>query len=277
MKPDTLILAVTMVLAAPGAWPSAQAAGAAKAELDSAKNARLFESHFGRYGHLAEQTVTRGPGTVRFMFPAQRKGLGPAGLYSYFALAGDFEVSVTYELPSLARPKSGRGVCVGLTVDTEGSGGSVSFVRGHWPDRGSGYALIRRQKASDGLTQEMSFLPSEARRGRLVLRREKGEVVTLMKEATGDAQELGRVPFTDGTVRKTLLYADPGNAPVALDARLTDLVVRGEEITGGIPARDARAWRGWWAISAGGLIVGALSLYAVCRRWRAGRLRGLLE
>ncbi len=276
MRPCLFLLAAALVMAAPGALAGAPA-DAAKAELDSTKDPRLFESHFGRYGYLPERTVARGPGTVRFLFPAPTKGRGPAGLYSYFALAGDFELSAVYELLSPAWPTSGRAACVGFTADTEGPGGSIALVRGHWPDRGSGYALIRRQKSSGGLAQEMSFFPSAARRGRLVLRREGGDVIALMKESPGEAQELGRVPFTDGTVRKVLLHADPGDAPAAFEVRLGGLVVRGEEITGGIPAKDGRAWRGWWAVGVGGLVAGGLSLYVACRRWRAGRWRGLPE
>ncbi|HKI37076.1 MAG TPA: hypothetical protein VKA46_34805 [Gemmataceae bacterium] len=249
-------------------------AGGDPAELDCAANARLFDSHFGRYGYLPQRSIIREARGLRFWLPAQTKGVSQTGLYSYFVLAGDFEVSATYELLALPPPQGGYGVFLGIGAETEGPGGNVSLVRGHWPEQGSNYALIcGRASAGGPLQYETTFFPTSSRSGRLLLRREKAEAVGLVADGPGEPpRELCRVPFTGGTVRSVRLFADPGGSPTALDARLSGVVVRAEEITGGVPKREARGRGGWWLLGAAALaVVAALSLLVARRKWRQAR------
>jgi hypothetical protein len=266
------VLAVALLIASLATLSPARA-GDGKAELDSSANARLFDSHFGRYGYFPQRSITSGGGGVRFSLPAQTKGVSQTGLSSRFSLAGDFEVSATYEVIALPPPQGRSGVSVGLAADTDGRGGNVSLVRGYWPDRGSGYALIRGRASADGpLQYELSFFASQSKKARLVLRREKAEAVALVAEVSGKPpHELGRVPFTEDTVRKLRLYADPGGSPTVLDARLGNLVVSAEEITAGIPRKEAQDWRGWWVAGAVVFVVAGLSLFAVRRNRQKAR------
>lgn len=242
-------------------------------ELDSAKNARLFYSHFGRYGYRPGQLITHGGGALRFLLRTQAKAVNETGLYSYFALAGDFQVSAAYTLISLPAPESGRGACVGFTADTKGPGGSVSLVRGHWPSWGSGYLVTRWRPSADGpVEHDTSFYPTHAKKGGLVLRREKGEAVALVTEGSGEPpHELCRVPFTEDTVRHLRLHADPGNSQAALDVRLGGLFVRAEEITGGIPQKEAGGGWSWWVVGAAAGGAAGLALLIIYGKWRKAR------
>ena len=83
----TRTLLLTALLAAPAA------AGEMTAALDVAARPKLLDTHFARYGPAALRTVGRCPGGVRLNLPAVTKNGGQTGLYSYFAAAGDFELS----------------------------------------------------------------------------------------------------------------------------------------------------------------------------------------
>jgi hypothetical protein len=263
-------LAVAVAVAGLCAVPPARADGTTAA-LDGAASPRLLETHFGPYGHLPARSVGREGRWVRLRLPPHPNGVIQAGLYSYFALAGDFEFSAAYELLALPPPKGGNGVTVGIAADTEGAGGNVSLVRGCLPGHGHGYAVIRGLAAEGGMHFETSFYPTAAKRGRLVLRREKSDVAFLVADGWGESpREICRLPFTDGTVAKVRLYADSGGSPTAADARLGDTVIRAEEITGGTPQREGPRLL-WYVVASAGLAAAALSAIAVRRRWRGRR------
>jgi len=109
--------------------------------------------------------------------------------------------------------------------------------------------------------------PSKATKGMLILKRQGAEVVCLASEKLDEEPaELCKVPFTDKTVNKVRLYADPGGAPNAVDGKLVDLKIRAEEITGTTPQRD-REGGGFWAI------VGTLAVVALAGGWYYRRRR----
>lgn len=93
----------------------------------------------------------------------------------------------------------------------------------------------------------------------------------LAADAPGDPlRELKTVPFTAGTVRSLRLAGDAGNSPTTLDVRVTELVVRAEELTGGIPEMEIRAG---WGRTVAGVVAAALVLVGVALAWRRRRKR----
>jgi LPXTG-motif cell wall-anchored protein len=245
MNPSLLLVTVAL-----GLLYLAPAVGAAdlKAELDCAGDNRRLDTHFGRYGYLPRKSVFTEPPGVRFQLPAS-KGVDQTGLYSYFALGGDFEITASYELIWLPAAKAGYGVSCGIAVDTGGPGGSVSLARGYVSEKGSGYVVSRGQPAGKGIKYETQHYPAQGKAGRLALRREKSELICLIANSwNGDLEELCRVPFTAATVRKVRLFADPGGSSAAMDVRLGHVKLRAEEITGGLPERDTRRGSTWWLV-----------------------------
>jgi hypothetical protein len=229
----------------------------ARMELDFASNSRLLDQSFGRYGTRPAASISREAYGVRFRVSPQARGAGEIGLYSYFALAGDFEVEVSYELIAPLR-KGGREASFGVVVDTEGPDGSLALARGHSSSDGSGYVVTRAWPSHTGKRSETNHHPTQSRRGRLCLQRQGADVLCLVADGPRDPfHEIGRVAFTDGTVRKVRFFADPAGTAV-VDGRLAAIRVRAEEITGGIPAREASRWVGWW-------LVGWSSLCSVLR------------
>jgi hypothetical protein len=238
--------------------------------VDCAADARLLNSHFSRYG--STQRIGPDGAGVRIYLPAIAQSIGQTGLYSYFSLAGDFEVSVNYELLNISPPKGGYGATCGITVDTQGPGGSIGITRGETVGKPSGYVVTRGQPESGGETKyESTYHPSAAKAGRMVLRREKADVVCLAADTPqGELKELCRVPFSPATVRQVRMFADNGGSHTTVDVRLTNLEVRAREIAGGLPKyQPPRPW-GWWWWAGGGLI--ALAAAALVTIWfRSGR------
>jgi hypothetical protein len=253
---------------------AALSAGEMKMELDTAANIRLFDTHFARYGLQPAKTITRdAKGVVRIRLPGDTKDVPQTGLYSYVVLAGDFEVSAAFDWTSVEAPRGGYGVSCGIAVDAGGGKEQLSLARGYLEDKGPGY-LVTFGKPADAETNEMQWdtkhFPTKATLGRLVIRREKDELVCLAADGPkGEPRELHRQPFTTATVRQVRLFADAGGSPTAMDVRLSRLRVRAEEITGGFPTAEKPRQIPWWLIVALGFAGVAVALFLVRRRLQA--------
>lgn len=215
--------------------------------LDISANPLLYKTHFGRFGPRSTKVViVESNGGIRLYLPAESKGAKQAGMYSYFALAGDFEVSANYELINVPMPTKGYGAGFGLAVDTGGLEGDVSVRRGQWIGEGEGIQVIRGQNLDGEMSYETKFFPTKTKKGRIVLRREKDEIVLRVADKPfGEAIELYRVPFTETTIRSLRVYADSGGSPTIVDGRITNLTATAAEITGGIPERDRDEFPIW--------------------------------
>jgi hypothetical protein len=174
------------------------------------------------------------------------------GYYSAFSLAGDFEVKVNYEIIAMPAPTSGYGVSLGLTVDAQGSTGAIALVRGLSPEGKQHFTVTRAVPAATPGPEPMKYtshsFPASGPRGRLVIRREKAEVICLASDRpTGELQELMRLPFTHGLVRYLKLHADSGGSPTRVAGRLTGVEIRAGEIAGGLTRQEApEGWSYWW-------------------------------
>jgi hypothetical protein len=231
--------------------------------LDTAAKPRLIDTHFSRYGPVAARNVSRDANGIRIRLPATGRLASQSGLYSYFAVAGDFEVTVDYELISLPKPEGGYGEAVAIALDAEhAADGSITLHRGLHPQEGSAYWVTRAKPGDSGMTYETTFYPCAAKRGKLGFRREKDSIVCLAADTTkGELRELVTVPFMAGTIRPIRLFADAGGSPTALDVRLTHFHLRGQEVTGGIPeiGNAGYAFLGW-SLAGVAVILGLMGL-----------------
>jgi hypothetical protein len=237
-------------------------------ELNCATDSKLLDTHFARYGHAPNRAIVREPQGFLFQLPALAKGVEQTGVYSHFAVAGDFEVSAAFELIAVSLPQKGYGVTCGIAVDTDGPGGTVSLARGYQMGNVNGYIVSQGKPSEAGMQYESTDFPSRAQKGVLAIRREKRELVCLTADRLGgELFELCRIPFTDATIRKVRVFADSGGSPTGLNARFADIKVQAEEITGGIPNRDrGGGWLGWLALA--GVFIAGLIGFVVYRRRR---------
>jgi hypothetical protein len=247
---------------------AAATAGGPVTELDCGANTRLLDSHFARYGYLPTRSIIRDNAGIRIWLPTATPGVGQTGLYSYFAVAGDFEFSANYELLDLPPPQGGYGASVAIVVDSQGPGGSVTLARGQAPQQSPGYLVTRGLPGDVGPTYETNHYPSTAKAGRLVLRRAKAEVTCLVSDGpAAELRELCRLPFVPDTVRQVRLYGDAGGSRTAVDARLTRIKLTATEIAGGAPVFEPPQSH-WLLWAGGGGVAAAGALLAVQKRRR---------
>jgi hypothetical protein len=246
MKSSTRYFALTAILAAVA--PSSSLAGEMKASLKiDLSNAQSLPTKFERYGSPSRDAVGAESEGLRIWLPERVDGLGQTGLYSYFALAGDCEVIIGYEVLDVKTPKSGYGCGVGLAFDLASGGGRGDIQRVIRVGKESGFALhsdVAAKKKDADL-----FVPDTATKGRIGLRRVKKELIFLAGDEAGDLREIKRLPFTDATIRTVRLFADQGGSPTTVDVLIRQIEIRAEEITGGVAKVDARTSAWWWLLS----------------------------
>jgi hypothetical protein len=227
---------------------------------------RALQQMFGAYGPAHQRIVTRANGMSRFHFPPGRKDPSQLGLYSYFALAGDFAITVTYDLTLI--PRSGQaGIwCVGVAVDEEDEGRSAEIQRtGNGSPEASGYLVTASPRdETDPTSGVREFFATNSRHGLIALRRVGSQLVFLKSDNhSGELEGVHQIPFTNKTVRQLRLFAQAETVTSWVEFRLSGLDVRANEITGGIP-RSA---------GAGSIVLWLLGICAVIAvgvsyRWR---------
>jgi hypothetical protein len=257
------LLAALLVVLAPRAG---MAGPMTKAVTVDRSHPHVLRALFGDYGYNPRRSIFREKDGLLLRLPGGVAGVGQTGVYSYFVAAGDCEATLTYEVLDLPAPEKGYGSGLGLAFDAGAARGDIQRVVRKGDE--SGYLLHSSPAAGSQGTDEYRFVPATAKRGRLGLRREKNELVFLTADTpAGELQEIGRLPFTDGTIRVVRLFADPGGSPTAVEVRLRDIAVRAEEVTGGIPASEQPRSHWWWLLAvlpAGGVL--ALGVWQARRR-----------
>jgi hypothetical protein len=234
-------------------------AGEMKMEMKiDATNPRAVKDRFSYYGYNPPKSIILETDGLRFLLPggkAEKDQPAQTGVYSYFRLAGDCEVILTYQLlPNMELPTKGYGSGVGLALDVDGGVGKkwrADIQRVNRVGGKSGYAMhsddVAKQKAGIKPPPD-PYTPTSAEWGRMGLRRIKKEIYFLAGEQNDELKEIEHLPFTDETIQVVRLFADPGGSPTWVDARVLRVEIRAEEITGGVAERDVPISPLWWLL-----------------------------
>ena len=201
-----------------------------------ARRIRSISAVFTEYNHDAKNTIYHDKGGIRFWHDPAIKTPKQVGMYSSFTLIGDFEVSVRYDWIGLGDVKKGYGVSCGIAVDFQNT--FVQIARAY--EVGRGECCIVTEKVSDPKNpyKHPAKHATKAKTGRLALRREKAKILCLYADGDDNLEELCRVDFTTQSVRKVRLFVDPGGEPNYVDAQLTQIRFRAEDIEGDIPESE---------------------------------------
>jgi hypothetical protein len=243
--------------------------------LVDASNRGVLRTRFATYGYWPRQAILVDAGGLRFRLPGGVAGVPQTGLYSLFALAGDCEVMLSYELLDVPSPQGGYGSGVGLAFDLGEGSGRGAIQRVLRKPEGSGFVLQTTPGDSAKGTKEVDkFVPTASKRGRIGLRRIKNELIFLRADsATDPLQEIDRLSFSDRTIRTVRVFADPGGSPTAVDVRISQIEIRAEEIAAGVPQLSRKGWGWGWLWGLGSSACGALVFWI----WRSRRRRELLK
>jgi serine/threonine protein kinase len=220
-----------------------------------------------------EQCVQFEPAGLRITLPVGHEGrrIG-TGLASNFAIKGDFEITMSYEI--LQEPESadaGRGTEVYLWVDLdEPAVDRVMLFRGVASRKR--YVAARflpgERMGKPGTPPRWSGgppLPTAAMKGRLRLVRTGATLFYYVAEnADKDFTLLDQHPVGTEDGKMVRIGGITGGPQASLDARILDLSIRSESLPGA-PEKQAEAsgqpeGKGWWAF---GVILGLLLIVAL--------------
>ena len=190
---------------------------------------KIDENLFAFVGPYAKRQIKEEAGGLRIVLPAEFAKPAPTGLLWKSRVAGDFEITLSYELLKANRPTKGGGVGVNLYLKTDTpKDEAVLLSRIHQVKGGNVYFCTRTTVNKEGNRQaDKTAIPTEALSGMLRLTRRGREVAYSVAE--GDKADFRRLHAVDlGTeeVKYLRIAVDPGGSESPVEARLRSFVVK---------------------------------------------------
>jgi hypothetical protein len=194
-------------------------------------------------GPEAQECVHFEKDALRITLPAgYPKARGETGIRTNLAVAGDFEITMDFEILQEPEPAD-TGFGTRLTLVTEMDNPEDT------------HATLARMLNSKGITQYVSYatplkvegappkqrvhtLPAQAKRGRLRLVRAGGDVSYFATEGDGDFQLVQQYAVGTAPVKSIRIVGTTGGERASLDFRVHELRVRAESIPN-LPSQQA--------------------------------------
>jgi serine/threonine protein kinase len=188
-----------------------------------------LDAPFVTFGPDADSYCRAETGGYRITLPAGRRKSDPVGIVLPGPVQGDFEITTTYEIVHIDRPRGDFGVGFELYVmtatDTKEALGCYRLLR----NQNGEVVACTRMTTENGKRayKPRKFAPATSRSGRLRLTR-KGTEATF-SAADGPAeefQEVGRYDLGSEDLKIVRLGAITGSTLAGSDVRILDLTVR---------------------------------------------------
>jgi hypothetical protein len=164
---------------------------------------------------------------LRIALPPTRRRTAPVGVATTAALAGDFEITGTYEILNADRPPGGNGVGVALNIASTGSLRNFAKV-GRFLRANEGEAFVIESWGENQRDQYLlTCFPAQARKGRLRFARE-GSILKFLAAEEGDAdlRTLYWREFGTDDVALMRFVVNNSGSPAGVEAHLVDLRIR---------------------------------------------------
>lgn len=181
-------------------------------------------------GPQHKEVAKPGADGLRITLPADRPEHYPVTLLTDFEVAGDFELTATYEWISVALPKKGYGAGIALTVQSDGARrqfAKISRVMRH--DHKSGDVYMAESWDNDiPKSWRGKMEPATARTGQLRLER-TGDVMRYLvaDPPTNVFREVLKQKFFTGPMESAhVAVTDSGEPGNEVDVRLIDWKIR---------------------------------------------------
>jgi Protein of unknown function (DUF1583) C domain len=210
---------------------------------------------------------------LRIALPAAQQSFPPTGISPKFTVAGDFEITVRYQILKLDKPESGYGSGVSIFVQTLSEGKEAATL-GFFIRRSGDLVYAANHHSGQGTKRHhvQSVPASEtARSGRLRLTRSGTALRYAVAQGNGEEfTQLREVALGSEPLARLRIAADPGGAKSALEVVLNELVIRADSLTSESEQLARSSSWAFWAIG-GGLLVtaGACLLFFWWRRRQA--------
>jgi Protein of unknown function (DUF1583) C domain len=249
------------------------ATGSLESEFYQDFRGKSLDAKLKSFGHDNKKVCQIEPEGLRITLPAKREKTEAVGLTPSFGIAGDFEITLSYELIKAETPNTGYGVGVNIWMMLDSPQEETAKV-GHYLRVKEGNTFFADSKLGKEKSKyRMKTRPTDAMTGKLRLARTGATLRCLIAETNnGEFEELLRVEIGAHHVRRVRFAANTGGSPAALDMRLLDLHIRADDL-GDAPLLTKPA-----PISLVYYIAGSIALVmigAALWRWRSKRASAL--
>jgi len=202
------------------------------------------------FGPNASQLTGRDAGGLLIALPANRPDKRAVGISPQFALSGDFEITLGYEILAADEPPSGLGAGVGVWGQIRSAPPqTMSVARLERPGKGSGFAANFAYEVAEGGKRDFKqkrLDSGAARKGRLRLARAGSELRFLVADGeTGTFEELHRVSVKTDDVKPLRISATTSNLASGLKVRFVDLRIRADRLPGAAAPTETRGIGVW--------------------------------
>jgi serine/threonine protein kinase len=229
---------------------------------------------------------------LRVTFPGGERDPKPVTVVLDRRLGGDLDITVGYEVISVGEPvpQYGAGVVMRVWFDAPSSPTAmISRMRNPGRPPRELFAAHRTLKGPDGNDKYLDNKVMKATRstGKLRVLRRGTELQYLVADGEGPFTILQSVAMGNNDVRQVQVLCTTMWKPIALDARLTELLIESDQLPGEVqpvsaaapgeasPGRGTRKWLGALGLAAlGFLVLGGVGVWLLRRhdRREAGRL-----
>jgi len=229
--------------------------------------------------------IKREPEGLRIALPANKPDMPPTGFAWQNTIAGDFEITVTYQVLEAEAPKSGKpsDIVIFVPFESEEPREWVAISRSvcPWGDEVAAFHGMNNANgphvvATNGQWKLMRHpFPASERAGKLRLRRTGSTVFYLAaKNQSDDFRELHKEPCSTGDVLWVRVYLENGGALTPYSARIVDFQVNAGEHKAPPPDDRRRSAGRFWTLLLAIALLSALSLglWFALRRKRARTL-----
>jgi hypothetical protein len=185
-------------------------------------------SGFEKVGADGEARITSEAEGLHAVVSATRQRVEPVGVRLSLKVAGDFEITTSYQILHAEQPKEGHGVGFELCLTTETHDNeAITLSRLSRVNEGEVYVGTRITTNDDGTKNHLShFAEATGNSGQLRIVRTGKKVTCFAAEADMQFRELFTHDFESENLNTIRLAAFPGWAPNAVDIRILDLRVR---------------------------------------------------
>ncbi|HUT91538.1 MAG TPA: DUF1583 domain-containing protein [Thermoguttaceae bacterium] len=202
------------------------------------------------FGPNATQVAGSESQGLRITLSANRPDKAAVGVSPRFAISGDFEITVGYEILSADEPPSGVGAGVGIWGQIRSDPPqAMSVACLERPEKGSAFVTqFAHERTPDGKRdfKQKLLAGGAGKKGRLRLARTGSELSFLVAEGEGDTfEELHRVSVRPDDVKPLRITASTNNAACGLSVRLVDLRIRADQLPGAAKPAETGGWGVW--------------------------------
>jgi hypothetical protein len=224
----------------------------------------------------ASKLLRAEPQGLRITLPAQRNSRQPVGFTTRFALRGDFEITLAYEVVRVEKPTTGYGAGINIWIRAHNLKQDAATI-GRMVDTGGKqyFGSHRAFDLPDGKRQNQIGKPHPTEKGSGKLRLARSGPTLKYLVAEGDSnqfQEVYESEFGADDVDMVRFAVENWGSPTIADFRIKSLNIRADAFPTSLPPipRPRKPWVVWLAVALSVAILAGLGVWLWLRSQQTG-------